>query len=310
MKKLTLVVMAAGMGSRYGGNKQIDGLGPNQEIIMDYSIYDAIQAGFNKVVFIIKKDMHETFHEVIGKRIASKVEIAYAYQDFDSLPAFYQMPSERTKPFGTVHAVLSAKELIREPFCVINADDYYGKEAFVTMHDYLSKLDNHQKDIAEFSMVGYRLQNTISENGHVTRGVCQANDQNELVRIVETYKITKFPDGTIRDINFHEEGDVLDPDALVSMNFWGFTPELFPLFEAYFEQFLKDLATTELKKEYGLPTAIADLMADGRIVLKILPCQSKWFGVTYQEDKPTVMQNLKELHDTNQYPDSLISWYR
>ena len=310
MKKLTLVVMAAGMGSRYGGNKQIDGLGPNQEIIKDYSIYDAIQAGFNKVVFIIKKEMQETFHEVIGKRIASKVEIAYAYQDFDSIPAFYQMPAERTKPFGTVHAVLTTKDLIHEPFCVINADDYYGKESFVTMYQYLSNLDNQSKEVAEFSMVGYRLQNTISEHGHVTRGVCQANEKNELMGIEETYKITKFPDGTIRDINFNEEGDILDPNALVSMNFWGFTPELFLLFEAYFARFLQELPNTELKKEYGLPTAIADLMADGKIVLQILPCQSKWFGVTYQEDKPTVMQNLKDLHDTQQYPTSLIEWYR
>ena len=310
MKKTTLVVMAAGMGSRYGGNKQIDGLGPNNEIIMDYSIYDAINAGFTKVVFIIKKEMEESFHEIIGKRISSKVEVAYAFQEFSSLPEFYQIPQERTKPFGTVHAVLCTKDLINEPFCVINADDYYGAEAFKTMHSYLQQIDNSNKTVAEFSMVGYQLKNTISDNGHVTRGVCHSNEHHELEKIVETYKIMKFPDGTIRDINFNQEGDVLHPDTLVSMNFWGFTPELFPLFEAYFHKFLLQLKDDEIKKEYGLPTAIADLMLDGKITVKILPCISKWFGVTYKEDKDIVMNNLKTLHDTNIYPKSLIDWYR
>lgn len=308
MNKTTLVIMAAGLGSRYGGNKQIDGLGPNNEIIMDYSIYDAIQAGFNKVVFIIKKDMEETFHEIIGKRVANRVEVGYAFQGFDSIPSFYQIPSERTKPFGTVHAVLCAKDIVHEPFCVINADDYYGPEAFKTMYDHLQTLDNKDKDVAEFAMVGYRLKNTISENGHVTRGVCHANGKGELEKIVETYKIMKFPDGTIRDINFREEGDILDPDTLVSMNFWGFTPEIFPLFESYFENFLK--SDPGIKTEYGLPTCIADLMADGKAIVKILPCVSKWFGVTYQEDKPSVQSNLRDLHDRNVYPKSLIGWYK
>lgn len=307
MKKITLVVMAAGLGSRYGGNKQIDGLGPNNEIIMDYSIYDAIQAGFNKVVFIIKKEMEDTFHEVIGSRVAKKIEVAYAYQDFDSIPSSYQIPAERTKPFGTVHAVLCTKALVHEPFCVINADDYYGVEAFQTMYDHLQTLDNAGKDVAEFSMVGYQLKNTISENGHVTRGVCHANEKNQLEKIVETYKIMEFEDGSIRDINFHEEGDILNPDTVVSMNFWGFTPELFPLFEACFEAFLN--TNPEVKAEYGLPTVVAQLMADGKIIVTILPCVSKWFGVTYQEDKEIVMTNLEALHNIQVYPESLIDWY-
>lgn len=308
MKHTTLVVMAAGLGSRYGGNKQIDGLGPNQEIIMDYSIYDAIRAGFDKVVFIIKKEMEATFHEVIGSRVAKKVEVAYAFQDFDSLPSFYEVPADRTKPFGTVHAVLCAREVVNEPFCVINADDYYGTEAFETMYQHLQTLDNTDKEIAEFAMVGYQLKNTISENGHVTRGVCHANERNQLEKIVETYKIMKFEDGTIRDINFREEGDILSPDTLVSMNFWGFTPELFDLFEEYFTTFLK--TNPGIKTEYGLPTCIADLMADKRALVTILPCVSKWFGVTYQEDKEFVQANLRELHNSNVYPHSLIEWYR
>lgn len=291
--------MAAGLGSRYGGNKQIDRIGPNGEILMEYSIHDAIEAGFNKVVFVIKRSMDETFRQMIGDKIARKVTVAYAYQEYDSLPGGFTPPAERTKPYGTVHAVLAARNLIHEPFAVINADDYYGKTAFRAMADCLRRMDGMQA-----SMVAYYLRNTVSENGHVTRGVCQTRE-GKLVKVTETYKIMPFADGTIRDLDSDPNGRLLDPDALVSMNFWGFTPWFFQAAEKALTAFLKDDGGDPLKKEYALPTLVDQLMNQQGLPVEVLSTRAVWFGVTYREDKAYVAGELKKLHDRGDYPPAL-----
>ena len=296
--RTTLMVMAAGLGARYGGNKQIDRIGPNGEILMEYSIYDALEAGFDKVVFVIKKDMAAVFQDMVGNRLAQRVEVRYAFQEHDSLPSGFIPPSGRTKPYGTVHAVLCAKDLIHEPFAVINADDYYGKEAFTAMRSSLCALPER----SHASMVGYRLRNTVSENGHVTRGVCEVDAKGKLIGITETYRIALCPDGVIRDM----EKDVqLDPKALVSMNFWGFTPWIFEAGETYLNQFLMTLAPDEMKKEYPLPVMVDALMHTGALQVDVLSTEANWFGVTYQEDKPYVAGVLRELHNAGAYPVKL-----
>lgn len=306
MNKTTIVIMAAGLGTRYGGNKQVDGLGPNNEVIMDYSIYDALSAGFNKVVFIIKKSMYESFVEKIGHRIAQKAEVVYVFQEFDSLPDFYKIPSERVKPFGTAHALLCAKNAVQEPFCVFNADDYYGKDGFIKMYEFLTNVNNANQAVKNYAMVGYQIQNTLSENGTVTRGVCKVNPDNMLEEVIETYKIKKFDDGTIRDINFNEAGDIIPNDNPVSMNFWGFTPDFFNFLEEYFIKFLKELPHDELKKECLLPAAVDTYMKLGKCQVLVLESTSKWFGVTNPEDRPSVVASFKALHDAKEYPASLI----
>ena len=228
--------MAAGLGSRYGGNKQIDRIGPNGEILMEYSIHDAVEAGFDKVVFVIRKSMDELFRSMIGDKIAKKVHVEYAYQEYDSLPGGFTPPADRTKPYGTVHAVMCAKDLINEPFAVINADDYYGRDAFKAMADALHRL---QAEENKAYMVAYYLKNTVSKHGHVTRGVC-TTENGHLVKVTETFNILPFPDGTIRDIHDNPEGIILDPDALVSMNLWGFAPDFFEEGIKYLDSFLKD----------------------------------------------------------------------
>ncbi len=298
--KTTLLIMAAGLGSRYGGNKQIDRIGPNGEILMEYSIHDAMEAGFNKVVFVIKRSMDETFREMIGDKIAKKVEVHYAYQEYDSLPGGFVPPAERTKPYGTVHAVLAAKDIINEPFAVINADDYYGKDAFQAMANCLSRMEGKAA-----SMVAYYLRNTVSENGHVTRGVCETDAQGKLVKVTETYKIMPFADGTIRDLETDPNGHILDPDALVSMNFWGFTPWYFQAAEADLEAFLKAENGDPLKKEYALPTLVDKLMNQQSLKVEVLSTKAVWFGVTYREDKDYVAGELKKLHDCGAYPEKL-----
>ena len=220
----TLLIMAAGLGSRYGGNKQIDRIGPNGEILMEYSIHDAVEAGFDKVVFVIRKSMDEQFRSMIGDKIAKKVHVEYAYQEYDSLPDGFIPPADRTKPYGTVHAVMCAKDVIHEPFAVINADDYYGRDAFKAMADALHRLQ-HEDNKAY--MVAYYLKNTVSKHGHVTRGVCTTDETGHLVKVTETFSILPFPDGTIRDIHDNPDGIILNPDALVSMNMWGFGPSFF-----------------------------------------------------------------------------------
>lgn len=297
----TLLIMAAGMGSRYGGNKQVDGLGPNGEILMEYSIYDAIRAGFDKVVFVIKPGMRDLLASICGDRIAKKVKVDYAYQDFSSVPSFYKIPAERTKPFGTVHAVLVAKDVIDQPFAVLNADDYYGVSAFKTMYDCLQGM----KPEGEAAMVGYELRNTVSKNGTVSRGVCQAGADGLLSQVVETLKIKLCENGEIRDIGEGEPGTLLDPLAPVSMNFWGFTPWIFGKLEAYFERFLRAIEPGAIKAECLLPVFVDELMHAGELKVSLLHTDASWFGVTYQEDKPNVQKALADLHKTGVYPPSL-----
>lgn len=297
----TLVIMAAGMGSRYGGNKQIDGVGPGGEILMEYSIYDAIRAGFDKVVFIIKPEMEATLRALCGDRIARQVEVAYAFQTYDSIPDFYTIPSGRVKPFGTVHAVLCAKDVVNEPFAVLNADDYYGVSAFKTMYDAITSLHSEN----EACMVGYLLKNTVSENGTVTRGVCSMDASGHLTKVKETYKIAPFPDGTIRDTQSSEEGVVLDPEALVSMNFWGFTPWIFTAAQQYFDAFLRALAPDNVKGECLLPVMVDDLMHQGQLCVQVLSTDAVWFGITYKEDKASVQSDIRALHEQGVYPPTL-----
>ncbi len=298
----TLLIMAAGLGSRYGGNKQIDKIGPNGEILMEYSIHDAVAAGFDKVVFVIRKSMDQLFREGIGNKIAGKVQVEYAYQEYDSLPGGFQAPADRTKPYGTVHAVLCAKDVIHEPFAVINADDYYGRDAFKAMADCLHRMAG---TVGKASMVAYYLKNTISENGHVTRGVCTKDEEGNLAKVTETYKILPFPDGTIRDINDDPEGVILDPNALVSMNFWGFAPSFFDAAEKYLADFLVNGEGDALKKEFVLPSLVDMMMHRDGLKVEVLSTDAVWFGITYKEDKAYVMGELKKLHDCGVYPAAL-----
>ena len=296
----TLIVMAAGLASRYGGNKQIAGMGPNGEILLEYSVFDAIRAGFNKVVFIIRPEMLDTMKRLCGDRLSERIEVRYAFQDFSSLPAWYAVPADRHKPFGTVHAVLCARDIVREPFAVINADDYYGVDAFAIMHDFLCGLD----DPARAAMVGYRLRNTVSAHGTVTRGICKLED-GKLSGVDEVQKIRLYEDGRVADISAGEPGASLDPEALVSMNFWGFSPRIFDAMALALDDFLKGLAPDDIRGEYQLPVMVDRLLKAGKLSVDVLASRSVWFGVTYQEDRPMVQAALRRLHDTGVYPEKL-----
>lgn len=298
----TLLVLAAGMGSRYGGNKQVDGMGPNNEMLFEYSVYDAIQAGFTKVVFIIKRDFEELIRRMVGDVLSKKIKVEYVYQEYESLPAGYHVPEGRVKPFGTVHAMLCAKDAIHEPFAVINADDYYGRAPYQLIGDRIATL----KPEREACMVGYYLKNTVSENGHVTRGVCATTADGKLKSVTETYKIKPFPDGTIRDTNADENGVILDPDSIVSMNLFGFSPWIFDIAQKRFEAFLDSLSPSELKAEYVLPVLVDELMHEEGLTVDVLKTDATWFGVTYKEDKPFVQQQLKTMHEEGVYPDKLF----
>lgn len=294
MQKTTLLIMAAGLGSRYGGNKQVDGIGPHGEILMQYSIYDALRSGFNKVVFVIKPE-----HKDIIEKFCSHVEgaeIEFVYQDFSSLPESYCVPADRVKPFGTVHAVLCAKDVIHEPFAVINADDFYGRDAFATLHKKLLTLKN-----GESTMVSYRLKNTVSPSGAVTRGICQI-ENGTLKKVNETYKITLEPDGSIRD----ESQGMLDGDSLVSMNMWGFTPSIFNDMEKLFNRFLGSLSAEDIRSEYALPTMIDGMIGNESLTVYALSTSAVWFGVTYAEDKATVASELLKKHESGEYPEKLF----
>lgn len=295
----TLLVMAAGLGSRFGGNKQIAKVGPNGELLLHYSIFDAAAAGFDKVVFVIKRAMKDDFRTLLEGSIPAGVEVHYAFQEFDNLPGGYVPPAERVKPYGTVHAVLAAKDVIREPFAVINADDYYGKDAFVTMAHSLRRMQGQDK-VA--SMVAYCLKNTVSENGTVTRGVCEKDAQGCLTKVTETYGIKPFPDGTIRDVHHDEAGVILDPDAPVSMNFWGLTPWFFRAAEKDLIAFLQDESDDPLKKECVLPVEIDRLMHSDGLMVEVLHTDAVWFGVTYLADKEYVAGELRKLHAQGAYP--------
>lgn len=301
----TLVVMAAGIGSRFGGGiKQLEPVGPNGEIIMDYAIHDAKEAGFNKVVFIIRKDLEKDFKEIIGDRISKVIDIDYAFQEIDDLPKGFEVPEGRKKPFGTGQAVLACKGVVNEPFAVINADDYYGKEAFVKVHDFLVSGEKSDKKYS-FCMAGFILGNTLSENGGVTRGICDVNSDNILVNVEETGGIERIaPDKVVCE----KDGKQVEvsADSYVSMNMWGLTPDFFEELEARFVTFLENMKPEEgLKKEYLLPMIIGELLQEGKAQVKVLETQDKWFGVTYKEDKPVVVESIKKLHDEGKYPAKL-----
>lgn len=302
MKKPVLVIMAAGMGSRYGGLKQIDPIDPQGHIIMDFSIYDAVKAGFEKVVFIIKKANEQAFKESIGDRISKKVQVEYVYQELDKLPEGYQAPEGREKPFGTGHAVLCCKDVIDGPFAVINADDYYGRHAYQAIYDYLT---GHQDDEKyRFAMVGYALKNTLTENGHVARGICETDEQGFLTQIVERTQIEKH--GDIAE--FTEDGGVsfrkIAMDSVASMNFWGFSEALLGELEAGFVQFLQEeLPKNPMKAEYFLPFAVDRLLKEGKASVQVLNSQDKWYGVTYKEDKKMVVDAIAGLKRQGMYPE-------
>ena len=303
MTDTTLVIMAAGMGSRYGGIKQLEPVGPSGEIIMDYSIYDAIKAGFNKVVFIIRKDLEKDFREVIGNRFEKLIKVEYVFQELDALPKGFHMPADRTKPWGTGQAVLCCKDIVQEPFAVINADDYYGKEAFKLVYQFLN--DKSYED-NQYCMAGFILGNTLSENGAVTRGVCKANEQNKLVDIVETSGIV--PDGDFaRAKNADGEDVTIALSSIVSMNMWGFKPNLFKVLEAGFTDFLSGLGDNELKKEYLLPTKVGELVMENTAEVIVLRTSDRWFGVTYKEDKEVVVKSILGLIDKGEYPVKLFA---
>ena len=303
MENLTLVIMAAGMGSRYGGLKQIDAVGENGEIIIDYSIYDAIKAGFNKLVFIITKDLDKAFREVIGDRISKYIEVEYAYQELDKLPTGYSVPDGRTKPWGTAHAIICAADKINGPFAVINADDFYGRETFTTLADYLKKTDNNGKNVWEFCMAGFILKNTVTENGHVARGICTVDENGNLEDIVERTKIMYRGDKicyTEDDKLWHE----IDSDSIVSMNCWGFTKEFLPEIEGMLPKFL-DENMNNLKAEFYLPTAVDTMLKAGKCKVKVLKTHDKWFVVTYTEDKPLVEESIRQMTAEGKYPKKL-----
>ena len=300
---VSLVIMAAGLGSRYGGSKQVDGIGPNGEILMEYSIHDALRTGFDKVVFIIKPEMQEMMDSLVGylkdKKTADgrAVQVAFVYQDFSSVPDFYHIPAERTKPFGTVHALLCAEPEVDGPFCVINADDYYGVDAYRTIYEELVKLPDHGKA----TMVGYLLKNTATLHGTVSRGVCKVKD-GRLDSIQETLKIQLYPDGHLTDL---DTGHDLAPDTVVSMNFWGFMPSVFPAMRKYFEDFLRGLPADAVKAECLLPVMVGEELKAGRMTVSVLSSRDKWFGMTYHEDRALVAEDLKKLHAAGVYPPSL-----
>ena len=299
-------IMAAGMGSRFGGGiKQLEPMGPNGEIIMDYSIYDAIEAGFNKVVFVTRKDLLKTFKEVVGDRISKVIPVEYVFQELDDLPKGFTKPSERTKPWGTGHAILACKEVVTDSFLVINADDYYGKTAFKRIHDYL--IDDFSSDVKyQFCMAGFMLKNTLSDNGAVTRGICAVDKNMNLVGVNETSGLVKTVNGVaVKDKDGHLIS--IDMNSYVSMNMWGFTPNFFKELEAGFEKFLSSLKADDIKSEYLLPTVVDQLIKENKANVSVLHTNDKWFGVTYKEDKPVVVESIKKLIQEGKYPEKLFN---
>ena len=303
MVKPTLLVLAAGMGSRYGALKQMDGVGPNNEAIIDYSIYDAIRAGFGKVVFVIRHSFADAFTAVFNaERFGGKIEVEIVYQELDYLPEGFTVPEGREKPWGTNHALLMGKSVITEPFAVINADDFYGAAAYRVIGEYLSGLSDEK---GHYCMVGYEVNKTLSENGTVSRGVCSINDEGFLSSIVERTKIERNAEG---QIVFHDlgEDETLEENTPVSMNLFGFTPDYFDHSEAYFREFLADPATqANLKAEFFIPLMVNNLIGNGTAKLKVLSTSANWFGVTYQADKPQLMAKIEELIEAGVYPRNL-----
>lgn len=305
MNKPVLVVMAAGMGSRYGGLKQLDPVGENGQLIIDYSIYDARRAGFETVVFVIKHEIDESFRKGIGDRISQVMDVKYAYQDRDDLPEGYSCPAERLKPWGTAQAVLAAREIVDGPFAVINADDYYGPEGFKIIYDYLSNHED-QPGCYEYAMVGYLLKNTVTENGHVARGICEETADHYLSSVVERTKIIKGDDCPKYTEDDGETWVDLPGDTIVSMNLWGFHKSYLDEAWSRFPAFLDEaLANNPVKAEYFLPSVVSQLLAEGKARVKVLRSSDRWFGVTYREDKPTVVAAIAEKTEEGLYPHNL-----
>ena len=304
MKRPVLVIMAAGMGSRYGGLKQIDPIDREGHIIIDFSIYDARRAGFEKVVFIIKKDNEEEFKEVIGNRISKFMDVAYAFQELSNIPENYQVPDGRKKPWGTAHAVLSAADKIDGPFAVINADDYYGYHAFSVIYNFLTTHEDTEK--YSYTMVGYRLKNTVTDNGDVSRGICTVNQEGKLVQIVERTQIEKRKTGIVFTEDKGQTWEELDGETLVSMNMWGLSPKFFEVLDKGFNEFLEKLDPENLKGEYLLPTIIGDLLKEGKMRVEVRKSHDEWFGVTYKEDKPDVVAAIQKLIKDGVYPEKLF----
>jgi hypothetical protein len=298
--KPTLVVLAAGMGSRYGGLKQVDPVGPSGEAILDYSVFDAIRGGFGKVVFIIRKDFEAEFKEKVGSKYEGMIPVDYCYQDLNDLPGDFKVPEGRTKPWGTAHATRSARTVVNEPFAVINADDFYGRDAFAKLGAFLSAAEPMQ-----FAMVGYKLDLTLSENGSVARGVCEVAEDGSLKSVTEMTKLVRA--GDVAENREDELNPVKVPlDARVSMNLWGFTPELFTELERRLPLWLAENGTKE-KSEWYIPFVVDELIREGKAGCKVLPTESSWFGVTYRDDKPYVMAEIKKLVDAGEYPENLLA---
>ena len=304
--KPTLFLLAAGMGSRYGGLKQLDGLGPHGETIMDYSIYDAIHAGFGKLVFVIRKDFEQDFREKVVSKYQGHLPVEVVFQSLEDLPSGFTVPEGRTKPWGTNHAVLMGKEVIKEPFAVINCDDFYGRDSFQVMGKYLSSLAEGSAN--KYAMVGFRVGNTLSESGSVSRGVCSTDEKGFLTTVVERTKIERKADGEVKYLEDDGETWTAIPETTpVSMNFWGFTPDYFTYSQDYFKYFLGLESTkTNLKAEFFIPLMIDKLIKEGTATVEVLDTTSKWFGVTYPEDRPDTVAKIQKLIDDGVYPDRLF----
>lgn len=301
MSKPTLLVLAAGMGSRYGGLKQMDPMGPNGETILDYSVYDAIQAGFGKVVFVIREDFAEAFKEGVGARFSDRIEIDYAFQKLDDLPEGYSTPADREKPWGTAHAVRAARNVINEPFAVINADDFYGGNAYQTAADFLNTLGN---DSTDYAIVGYYLKNTLSDHGGVNRGICTASPEGLLTNVEEVVDISRKEDGKVTGTGLDSNEREVSEEDIVSMNFWCFSPAYFTQTEEHFSAFLAEHLNTP-KSECYIPTVVDDFVEKGLTTCKVLPTTSNWFGVTYPDDKPLVVEAITTLITNGDYPQQL-----
>ena len=305
MKKPTLVVLAAGMGSRYGGLKQVDPVGPSGEAILDYSVFDAIRGGFGKVVFIIRKDIEEAFRRQVGSKYEGLVEVDYCFQDINDLPAPYVVPEGRTKPWGTAHATRAARTVVREPFAVINADDFYGRDAFAKLADFLGTSPQSPSPKHHFAMVGYRLDLTLSANGSVARGICDVASDGSLRGVTEMTKLVRA--GDVAENREDEANPVKLPlDARVSMNLWGFTPELFDELERRFPLWLAENGDKP-KSEWYIPFVVDELIREGKADCRVLPTDSSWFGVTYREDKSYVVSEIAKLVRAGEYPENLLA---
>lgn len=306
MKETALVIMAAGIGSRFGGGiKQLEPVGPGGEIIMDYSIYDALKAGFDKIVFIIRRDLEEDFREVIGNRIEKVARVEYAFQELGDLPEGFSVPEGRKKPWGTGQAVLSIKGLVDGPFLVINADDYYGKEGFQKIHDYMVNHMKEDGDVYDMCMGGFILRNTLSDNGTVTRGVCTLDGDGSLKEVTETYEIRMEADGSMKAQDEQGNPVQVNPDQHVSMNMWGLPAAFLKELEKGFPEFLENLKKGDIKSEYLLPKIIDKLVKAGKARVEVLETKDKWFGVTYKEDKETVVEAIRSLIAEGAYPERL-----